>query len=315
MPFNSSAVTYIHGPDDKSYSCPIYGFYIGHCGNVTYTNDFIVTVNGVRLNDFLGAKTPQEYLEGNTTPCWNNCNQPCRPYVKYCPNVLSQGAPMLCLDQDIRNNWPNQCGGEKARLYMFTAQTPFAPGVFPNGKVQPNGAKWPEPTYYNSLKITWNPQVQILGETFSINKARIEPTQANEIALDSYLARYKGTNCTYCSSFLLPNGEEGRQLFSIPLEPAALKATGGCIGIIEYKKINGYLQCERYIPLKLSEQDQFSNLLAYQNGENSELWSIVYNWWTEAHIPLEKPPSWVPDQNYIQYINKSNLVPNQVIVG
>jgi len=315
MAFNSNAVTYIQGTANKSYSCPVYGFYIGHCGNTTYTNDFQVEINGVRLIDFLGARKPQEYQEGYN-PCLNNCN--CTPWVEYCPNIISQGASILCEDQDIRNNWPEQCGGEKARLYMLTNETPFAPGVFPNGKTQPNGAKWPEPTWHNSLKISWNPEVEILGEILSTNKARIEPEHANSVALNSYPARYKGNYCTYCSYFDLPpvgvGDEDNRQLFTNYLLPAPLKGTGGCIGIIEYKKIDGFLQCDRYIPLKLSEQSQFSNLLAYQNGINSELWSIVYEWWTEAHIPLERPPSWVPDQNYIEYINRSNLMPDQRII-
>lgn len=272
MPYISNFITYL-GTNDYSSSCPIYGLYIDKCGK-SYTNNFQVAVNGVYLGDFNGSKTPYEFVY----------YYPDIPDEEVCPVVTSVGAPEYCdhgnpFWSTLPSIEPGKCGGDIARLFMLTSQTPFAAGVFPNGKSQPDGARWPS-TNINSALITWHGNVNFIGESFIPTGSRVNPSYSNNIELYSYFDYYDGSVCSWGS----------------PLIPRVLEGVNACIGIIRYKKINGYLHCDKFLPVQPIYSNGFTNKLSF----GSEIYQDSFRWWGEASIPVahDPLPDWVPNKTY-----------------
>lgn len=286
MPFNPNNNSYLDIAENQSSSCPVYGLYIDKCGQAA-TNNFQVAVNGVYLGDFNGSKTSY-FFDSYYPPCPQDkfgfpINPPC------CEIVRSYGAPAFCNHSQyftfppIGLNWDGMyCGGSVARLFMFTSQTPFGPNVFPNNKFQPDGARWPSTFGFRfPFAISWHNNINLVGETFLPNSNRVDINNANVVDLYSYLDYYDGFGCLD-GSFR---------------SPRALNGTAACIGIIRYKKINGALYCDKFLPLQSATRGTFTNRLT---STSYELYQDSYFWWGEASIPVSHDPlpDWVPNKTY-----------------
>jgi len=274
MPYNSNYVTYL-GTDKDTSACYFYGLYIDKCG-VSATNNFQVVVNGSYIGDFNGSRNPFEY-----DYYWPQA----LPGQEVCPVVTSFGAPEFCDHGDPGNSIypslnPGQCGGDISALFMFTSSAPFGSNVFPNGKTQPNGARWPS-SNPNSAIITWHDDVVLIGEEILATNVTVPMQYANTVDLYTYFDYYYGSYCTQGST--IPSD-------TIPGMPA-------CIGIVRYKKIDGYLTCDKFLPLKSYYNNNFTNRL---RSTGFKTYGDSFYWWTEASIPVSHDPlpDWVPIKTY-----------------
>lgn len=289
MPFNSAFNTYIDTKENSSSSCPIYALYIDKCGQWA-TSNFQVAVNGVYLGDFNGSRFAS--LGVTYPPCPRDedgypINPPCcpinQPYgvPEYCNHFLYSTFPIETKQDGIYGDGM-VCGGSVARLFMFTSKTPFGPNVFPNDKSQPDGARWPSTFGFRfPFTISWHNNINLVGETFLPNASRADPLYANSVDLYSYLDYYDGQFCLDGST----------------LPPRPLNGNPACIGIIRYKKVDGYLYCDKFLPLKSQIRNVFTNRLT---STSYPIYQDSFYWWGEGSVPVahDPLPDWVPNKTY-----------------
>jgi hypothetical protein len=289
MPFNPTYNSYLDIADNSSSSCPVYGLYIDKCGQAA-TNNFQVAVNGVYVGDFNGSKNPYYFIQDYPDCPLDEFGFPINPPC--CPIVKSYGAPEYCnhyVNATFDPPMSSNCGGSTSKLFMFTSQTAFGSRVFPNNKSQPDGAGWPSTWteqniwrgFEDPLIISWHNNINLVGETFIPSSTRVSPSSANTVDLYPYFDYYDGAFCL-----------DGSTLF-----PRTLNGNPACIGIIRYKKVNGYLYCDKFLPLKSRIRNIFTNRLTstyYPLNQDS------YDWWCEASIPVahDPLPGWVPNKTY-----------------